>query len=174
MTTLKDIELKAKHYADARARLAEDVRELQDKVERAKRAALPTIKERVRAVKDHEAALRALIADSAGLFVKPRTVTVHGVKVGFQKGRGGLIVANLGKTVKLIRQHYADKFDVLVKTTHKLVKKAISNLPADDLKKIAVQIDGTGDVIVIEDTASDVDKLVTALLKEQAEEEAEA
>jgi hypothetical protein len=174
VATLKEIELKAKHFADARARLAEDVRELQDVVEQAKRAALPTIRQRVRYVKDHQAALRALIDDSPELFVKPRTVTVHGVKVGFQKGRGGLVVADLGKTVKLIRQHFAGKFDVLVKTTHKLVKKAIGNLPADDLKKIAVQIDGTDDVIVIEDTASDVDKLVSALLEEQAEEEVEA
>ena len=174
MATLKEIELKAKHFADARARLAEDVRELQDIVEQAKRAALPTIKERVRQVKDHEAALRALVADSAELFVKPRTVTVHGVKVGYEKQRGRLLVANLDKTVKLIRQHFAGKFDVLVKTTHKLVKKAIGNLPADDLKRIAVQIDGTGDAIVVEDTVSDVDKLVSAFLEEQVEEEVEA
>jgi hypothetical protein len=174
VATLKEIELKAKHFADARARLADDVRELQDIVEKAKRAALPTIKERVRAVRDHEAALRALIADSAELFVKPRTVTAHGVKVGYAKGKGKVTFEDGDKVVELIKKHFAREADVLINTTEKPNKEAILSLPVGDAKKIGCAITGTGDQVVVKDTASDVDKLVTALLEEQAEEEVEA
>lgn len=175
MATLKEIELKAKHFADARARLAEDVRDLQDIVEKAKRTALPTIKERVRAVKDHEAALRALVGDSAELFVKPRTVTVHGVKVGFAKGKGKVTFEDADQVLKLIKKHFFDEqAAMLIATTEKPNKEAILLLAARDVKMIACAVVGTGDQVVVKDTASDVDKLVTALLEESAEEEVEA
>lgn len=174
MATLNEIDIKAKLYADARARLSAHVTDLRDQLEQAKRAALPYIKSQVAAVKEREAALRALIEESPELFVKPRSVVVHGIKVGFEKSRGRITVADLDKTLKLIRQHFAEKFDTLVKTTRKLVKKAVGNLPAADLKKIAVEIEGTGDVVVIEDTTSDIDKLVSALLDEGKGEEDES
>lgn len=174
MATLKEIEIKAKYYSDARARLAEDVRELQDLVEQVKRSALPTIKELVRAAKDHEAALRALIGDSAELFVKPRTVTVHGVKVGYAKGKGKVTFEDGDRVVELIKKHFSREADVLINTTEKPNKEAILSLPVGDAKKIACAITGTGDQVVIKDTASDVDKLVTALLEEHAEEEVDA
>lgn len=175
MATLKEIELKAKHYSDARARLAEDMRELQDIVENAKRAALPTIKERVRVAKDHEAALRAMIAESAELFVRPRTVTVHGVKVGFAKGKGKVTFEDADQVLKLIKKNFSEEqAELLISTTEKPNKESIALLPAGDVKRIACALSGTGDQVVVKDTASDVDKLVTALLEENVEEEVEA
>jgi len=49
----------------------------------------------------------------------------------------------------------------------------INNLTPIELKKVGVDVEGTGDVVTIADTTESVDKLVKALLK-GAEEEAQA
>ena len=35
--------------------------------------------------------LRALIEESPELFEKPRSVVLHGIKLGYQKGKGGIV-----------------------------------------------------------------------------------
>jgi len=175
VATLKEIEALTKTYADARARLAEDVRELHTEIDREKRKALPAIRRNVASAKDAEAALRAAIGDSAELFVKPRTITAHGVKVGYAKGKGKVTFEDGDKVVALIKKHFSEEqAELLIATTEKPNKEAILTLPAGDVKKISCAISGTGDQVVVKDTASDVDKLVTALLEENAEEEIEA
>ena len=174
MATLKEIEATTKLYADARALLAGRVRELNDQVEAAKRERLPGIKRALNAAALLEMELREQIKESADQFVKPRSVVLHGVKVGYQKAPGAISWTNLDRVVALIREHFPRKFDVLVKATYKPVKKALAQLSAEDLKRIAVTVSADSDEVLIKDTASDVDKLVDALLKEAVEEEVEA
>lgn len=169
-TTLKEIESLAKRYADRRAALAEDVGALHEQIEKLKRARLPEIKTHVAQVKDAQAALAAAIEASPELFVKPRTVTVHGVKVGFQKGKGRVVFDDAAKVVELIERHLPELAERLVKTTKKPAKEALLALDVATLKRIACRVTGTGDEVLIKDTTSDVDKLVEALLEEEQEE----
>lgn len=170
MATLNEIDGKTRTYADARAALAEAVATLQEGIEGLKRKHLGVIKRRVAGARDAQAALHADIEASPELFIKPRSVTLHGVKVGFQKGKDKLEFDDADQVVRLIRKQFPEQFDVLVKTTEKPVKDALQQLSAAELKRLGITVEDTGDVVLIKDTASDVDKLVTALLKEEIEE----
>ena len=170
MSTLKEIEGKTLKYADARSALAASLAALEDELRQVKRKYLAGIKRQVATAKEARERLHEAVAESPELFVKPRTVTVHGIKVGFQKGKGEIEFDDVDQVVKLIRKHHPDQFDVLVKTSHKPIKKALANLPAADLKKLGIQVAETGDEVVIKDAAGEVDKLVEALLAEEIEE----
>lgn len=170
MATLKEIESLTKTYADRRGALAGTVGGLNDELEQVKRKYLARIRREVAAAKDAEANLRSAIEGSPELFTKPRTVTVHGVKVGFQKGKGKVVFEDADQVLKLIKKHLGDQAELLIVTEEKPNKDAIAQLPAADVKRIACSVVGTGDQVVIKDAAGEVDKLVAALLKEDAEE----
>lgn len=172
MATLNEVDTQTKAYSAARGELAEAVGTLQDAIQSLTRKHLPVIKRRVQAAKDAEAALRATIEGNPALFVKPRTLTLHGIKVGYRKANGRIEWEDADQVVKLIKRHFADQADVLIATKEKPAKEALEQLSAADLKKLGITVEETGDVVVIKDTASDVDKLVKALLKEDEEVEA--
>lgn len=174
--TLSDIETHAKAYSVARHTVADRVSALEREVQDAQRRKLPGIKSAVAEAADAKARLEAAIEQGRALFKSPRTITVHGIKCGLQKGKGK--ITWLGKpaaVVKLIKKHLAAKAALLIETKETLRKKALSTLTGDELKKIGCTVGATGDHVYVaaEDTA--VDKLVERILKEgQGEEIQEA
>ncbi len=170
MATMNDIDRKTKQYADARTVLVERVGSLHLGIEALKREHMRGIKGAVASARAAESELRELIEESPQLFAKPRSIVLHGIKVGYRKATGKIEIDDEEMVVKLIRKHYPEQFDTLVKTTERPVKKALEQLSAAELKKLGIVVNETGDVVLIKDTTSDVDKLVTALLKEEAEE----
>ncbi len=173
--TLATIEQAAKQYAADRADLAHVVTDLNDDIEALKRRAIPVIKRRVAAAAESQAAISALVDQSRHLFILPRTVIFHGIKVGLQKGRGGITWDDDAKIIELIEKHFTkSQADLLIKTTRKPIKAALEDLDISDLKKIGCRIEETGDSIVIKEIGSQVDKLVTALLKDAVEEATES
>ena len=172
---LATIELAAKQYASDRGDLAQAVTDLNNDFEALKRKAIPIIKRRVAAAAESQAAISALVDKSRHLFIQPRTVIFHGIKVGLQKGRGGIAWDDDSKIIQLIEKHFTkDQAELLIKTTRKPIKAALEDLDIAELKKIGCRIKGTGDVIVIKEIGSEVDKLVSALLKDAVEEATEA
>jgi len=172
MATIEVIQKKTQQYADARLALADVVRALHDQMELAKRDLLPQIKKAVAKTLDLESDLLAQIKQSPELFEKPKSLSFNGIKIGFQKGKGKLLFDDADLVIKLIKRHFPKQADVLINTTEKPVKDALSQLTVAELKTLSITVEGTGDVAFIKDTTSDVDKLVKALLK-GAEEEAE-
>jgi predicted ATPase len=162
---LAEIEAKAKTLADARALLAERMEALQTEISAAKRRKLPGIKSALGEAANAENDLRALIEHNPGLFVKPRTVVFHGVKLGFQKGKGKMDWADDAQVITLIRKHLADQAEVLIQVTEKPVKEALKNLAAPDLARIGVTVEESGDHVLVKAADSELDKLVDALLK---------
>jgi hypothetical protein len=168
--SLAGIEASAKRFADARAELGDVVRLLNDQVEALKRAALPDIKRGVAKAAAAHGKLRDLLEAGPGLFVKPRTVIFHGIKVGYEKGKGKIECADPDKSVALIEKLFPDQAETLICVKKSLVKSALANLSVGDLKRIGCTIEETADMIIIRPTDSGVDKIVTALLKEATEE----
>lgn len=162
---LAGIEERAKNYRQARDLLADRLRQLDDQMEAAKRRAMPLITSALGAAKAAESELSAAIQENPGLFEKPRTLVVHAIKVGIEKQKGKITVEDADRTVELIRKHLADQFDALVKTKYKLVKAALNQLKAADLKKIGAEASAAGDVVVIRPVDSDLEKLLNAFLK---------
>jgi hypothetical protein len=173
--TLSEIESLAKEYARVREALAERVQDLNDAIAAVKRPLLVPIKRAVALAAGRHEDLRAALLDSPQAFAKPRTQVFHGIKVGFRKGSGGVDWDDDERTADLIKKHFPDQFDVLVKTTRTPIKKALDNLDVSDLKRIGCRVESTGAVVVIKPADSDVDKVVNALLKgatDEAQEEA--
>lgn len=170
MASMKEIEAKTKDYADARKSLADFVKSLEDEKRLLIRRRIEGIKKRVSEAKVAREALHVVITESEEQFQKPRTVLLHGIRVGFEKGKGKVEIANVDRFVERVQEHLEGQFDVLIKTEYKPVKSAIANLPAEDLKKLGVRLTGTDDQVVIRDATGDVDKLVAALLEDEEPE----
>jgi hypothetical protein len=174
MTSLNDITSLTRLYADAREDLAGQLTKLNEKIEALKREHLPEIKRLVARTAEREDVLKHAIEGAPHLFEEPRTIIAHGIRVGLRKGAGSVEWDDAAKVVELIKKHFPAQKDLLIKTTEKPKKKALLELSVADLKKIGCTAEETGDVVVIKPTDSQVEKLVTALLKDATEDEEEA
>lgn len=168
--SLDPIDAKARVYAEARDRLAGSVAALNDAITALKREQLPLIKRHLRRAFDLESDLRNLVEASPHLFTKPRTVVLHGVKLGYQKGAGAISFDDPDHVCKLIQKKLPELADVLITSNPKPVKKALQQLTVAQLKSIGCQVEEAGDRVVVKAVDSAVDKLVTALLKSMADE----
>ncbi|HRR42218.1 MAG TPA: host-nuclease inhibitor Gam family protein [Syntrophales bacterium] len=173
MATLGDIERLTKEYAEWRRDLSEAVLVAEHEIAAIKRRHVVAIKRKVEAVAERQAQLKAVIEANPELFKKPRTMIIDGVKIGFMKEKGKISWNDAGQVIKLIKKHFPDQADLLIKTTEKLVKGALQQLPAADLKRIAVTVGADGDAVVIKSTDSEIDKLVEALLKDDTKDDAD-
>lgn len=171
MTTLNEIEARAKLYAEARERLAGIVADLNAGIEALKRQAMPDLKRAIARASTHHDQLRSLIDNAPELFVRPRSVVFHGIKLGFQKGKGKIEWDDADQVVRLIKKHFPDQADVLIVTSEKPAKDALNNLTVAELKKLGISVIEGGDAIFIKPTDSAVDKMVDALLKDATETE---
>ena len=164
--TMEEIDGLTEAFATARDDLRRQLETLEAAIKRVKETQLATIREAVSKAANAHDDLNAAIDESKGLFVKPKTRVLHGIKVGLQKSKGSLGIASDEKVIELIREHFADKEDVLIAITEKPVKAALEKLPAKDLKKIGVEVIPGRDRILIKPADSEIDKLVDALLAE--------
>ena len=170
MATMQEIETKAKAHAAARLTLTNYVTLLNAEIEAVKQKRIKKLREAVATATATGDDLLELVRESSGLFKKPKSAVLHGIKLGFKKEKGKISFADEDQVLKLIRKHLPELADVLIVTTEKPSKEAMNNLEAGQLKKIGVTVTADSDMAFISDPASDVDKIVTALLKGAAEE----
>ncbi|MES2697271.1 MAG: host-nuclease inhibitor Gam family protein [Verrucomicrobiota bacterium] len=166
--TLAELEALAGAYVKARTVVSERVADLQTEVSALQRRRVGGIKAAAAEAADLCARLRATIEKAPHLFVRPRTMSLHGVTVGFRKGSGKLEWEDDAKTVALIRKHLPDQAELLIITEEKPSADALKNLDAKELAKIGVAMEGTGDFVVVKTTDSALEKLVAKILKEGA------
>jgi hypothetical protein len=165
------VEKSTKAFADARGVLTGLVQELNEIIEQTKRERLPAIKRALAKTAERQAELKALVETAPGLFERPRTVIFHGIKVGFAKGKGIITWDDDEKVATLIQRHLPEQYEVLVKTTRKPLKTPLKELSVADLKKIGCTVEETADYVVISPVDSEVDKLVSAMLKDAIDSE---
>jgi hypothetical protein len=171
--TLANLEGLAKEYSTTRAELAQHVGELEAELAAAKRKHIARIKLAAAAATDAQARLRAAIEAAPHLFVQPRTFTLHGIKLGYQKGKGRLVFDE-AQVIERITKHYPELVETAVRQKLELVKDALKNLDAKTLAKLGCTIEAAGDMVVIKTADNDIDKLVAALLDEGAKTVEEA
>ncbi len=164
--SLVTIETATKRFAAAHADLAASVAELNESVERLKRGALPRFKREAAALAERRNELAAQIAGAPGIFESPRTLVMHGIRIGFQKGKGKIVFGDPDQVVRLIEKHFPDQTDVLLHIKKTPNKKAIVKLPAGDLKRLGCEVTDAGTEIVIRPVAGDAEKLINALFRE--------
>lgn len=175
MATMEQIEKKARDYSVLRTSLVELVNELNNDLEKAKKKYLGAIRETVKKTKDAESVLLAAVETSREYFQKPKTLTMHGVKVGFGKQRGKIEFDSADKLVARIERLYAGDeamLEQLLIIKKKPSKEGLEKLDVPSLKKLGVTVEEAGERAIVKPVDGEVDKLVAALLKEPDEEEA--
>lgn len=170
MPSMADIETRAKKYAEARDKLRDLCAALNDGIAALQKDHLPGIRKAVQRASETEAELRALIESAPELFVKPKTVTLHGLRLGYMKGKGGIVWDDGDAVVAAIQKYLPDQAGQLIRWTGKPLKEAINQLDVATLKKIGCRVIDTGEQVFIKPVDSAVDKMVDALLKGAAEE----
>jgi len=173
MGSLGNIEVLTKNYSDSYSKLSDKVKELNDEIDSVKRKHMRYIKSFAEDALEKKSLLSNAIDESKDLFEKPKSIILHGMKVGLQKGKGKITIPDEEKTILLIRKNLSDQADILIKTEEKLVKPALNNLTAGELKKVGLNLVESTDEVLIKPTGSDIDKIVNALLKEDPKEEME-
>jgi arsenate reductase-like glutaredoxin family protein len=168
-TPLADIEFRARHLATARAIASSRVQNLQAEIDRLRKRHLLGIIAAAATVKECENALRQEIEQHPELFERPRTVVFHGIKVGYQKGKGKLVYGDEAKVCELIRKKLGDKAGSLIKVTETPIAAALLNLDAGTLQKLGCTIEDTGDQIVIKAVDGEMEKLLKRFLDEAAD-----
>lgn len=172
---IEAIDTAAGTYAKARELLAERCMRLEAEVQVIRNRFLPGIKSAAAIAADAQGDLSSEITRHPDLFVKPRTMTLHGIKLGYQKGKGKITWDDDDKVIAAIRRHFAqDLADTLIAKIEQPVKNALAQLPAAELRKLGVTVEEAGDQIVIKASDSEIDKLVARILKEGAVDETEA
>lgn len=169
LTPVGILDAAAKNFADARALLAQRMQAHQAEIAAITKRLMPDIQKAAALAAQAEAGLRTHIDGNRELFTKPRSMTLHGIKLGFQKGKGRISWTDAGKVCELIRTKLPNEADSLIKTTEVPIAAALLNLDIATLKKIGCTVTDTDDQIVIKSANSEIDKLVTRLLAEYAE-----
>jgi hypothetical protein len=168
---LQEIDSLANRYAARRQTLAYHVRLLESEIAAVRGRNIGFIKKAAAAAADAQSDLRAAIELAPHLFVRPRTFSLHGIKVGFQKGKGKITWQDEEKVVALIKKNFTpEQAQTLIKIVEKPAKDALANLKAADLRKIGVEVEEASEQVVIKAIDSDIDKLVAAILEEGAKE----
>lgn len=143
--------------------------EMEGELEALKRKYLRSIKRQVSVVATTEAHLRSAVDEAPDLFIKPRTLTLHGVKVGFTKSKGSVEWDDDETVVRLIRKHHKDQEGVLIRTKETPNKDALRSLDDAELLRLGCTIEGAGDSVIVTRVAGDVEKLVNKLMNKLVE-----
>jgi hypothetical protein len=112
------------------------------------------------------------IGKSPELFIKPKTMVLHGVKVGFQKGKRSYVFDNEELVIENIRGNFQFSWiqaKNLIRTKESVHKPALDKLSEDELNTIEVERLDPGDEVVVKSTGTAIDKFVASLLKEYME-----
>lgn len=167
---MERIELLAREHAEARDRLTTRAQVLDDEIRKVQRVHAKGLKFAIGKVAETESALLTAIQANPELFERPRSRVLHGLRLGYQKGKGSVSWADDEHVVRGIRRLLPEQFNVLVKVTEKPLKEPLSQLPAAELKRLGVTVQAADDGVFVRPVDSSVDKLVSALLKGWREE----
>ncbi len=170
MATMQDVEREVRNFAAVKRELDAIMEELTAETEILKKKYLPRLRKATSVVTNQHGALYRMIADNPGLFDKPRLQLIDGIRVGMKVGKGSLEIEDADLTVKLIEKHLEDQKDILIKTTKEPSKAAIKKLDEKSMKLINVSIVGKKDHVVIEEADTQLNKILSSLLRFQAEE----
>ena len=162
---MTEIERLTSLYAAAYQDLSEEAGALVEKIEQIKRQHLAEIKKAVARSAERKAALKAAIEAALELFERPRTVVIAGIKVGWQKGKGKLVLDDPDAVVERIDRLLPEQAETLISTYRVPNKTGLVALDAGALKRLGCRIEGTGDEVVIRPVDGEVEKVVEALLK---------
>lgn len=170
---LADIEAACKTMAESRDKLRAIVQSMQDEITRSTERYRSRLRRAIDEVANGHAQVLDLVSSAPGLFKKPRSVQFHGVKCGWQKGKGGIAWSDDERVCELVERHFPDQLEALVKTTRKPVAAALAALDVRDLKRLGCSVTDAGDAAFVKPIDTELDKLVKRLIDDATQEPAQ-
>ena len=167
-SALSAIERDARLHEEARLLLQQRMAAYNEGLAALRSDHMPGIRRALNRAADIEARLRQLVADNPGAFVKPRTLVLHGTKLGFQKAKGKIGFDKPERVVERIKRLMPDQAEILIHREEKPNKEALAKLPATDLKRLGCTITDGGDEVIVKPIDGDVERVVKAMLKAAA------
>lgn len=167
--TLDQIEPQCERYESESARLEQLIAGLEAELEVVKQKHLRGIKRQAGVVAGCEAELLSLIEEAPELFIRPRTMTLHGVKIGYTASPGRVEFADEAAVIERIKQLRAKDADTLIRQTEEVNKEALRRLSAAELAQLGCRVAGAGDAVVLKRTGGEVEKLVNKLIAKLVE-----
>jgi sarcosine oxidase gamma subunit len=155
------VDVAARKYADARDVLSHHLDDFDTELKALRRRHLSGIKQAAGVAAQRKSELAGAVVDARAAFDDPKTQVLHGIKVGFEKGKG--------RVTARIDQVFRQEADQYLIITRKPSKAALLTLDAAMLKRLGVKIESDGDQVVIRATGTDIDKLVAKILEEGTE-----
>ena len=150
-------------YAQARERLAHTTEQIRALQRQAVRRHLRGLKAAIAQVSAAQESLREAVEANPQLFVKPRTRSLEGVKVGYRK-LPGKVECDEARAIERIRKHYPEREAALVRVQESLNRAVLKQLDAKMLSALGVSIVEVDDEVVIAAAGDDLDALVKTLL----------
>ncbi len=163
--TLGEIEKLTASLADTSMALDDTLSNYEAELQAVNEKFLRPLKRLATATAQAEAELHAAIEAAPHLFVKPRTLNLHGFKIGYSVSEGRLVWEDEELVVKLLKKKFPDQTEALISTKETPNKDAIKALGLDDkqLAALGCAIEDAGDQVLIKRAAGDVEKLITKL-----------
>lgn len=109
-------------------------------------------------------ALMSLLEAAPHLFVKPRSLSINGVRAGYRKAEDTLDWGDDEALIKRIRALMGEQSDLLIRTTENIVADALGQLDVKQLRALGVSTISGADHPFITVGSADVEKLAQALL----------
>lgn len=157
------IEEQAHAYAEALDLRGKLVSTLREHIKIVTDEALPDLRKVSADVAVLHDQLMELLNKHKGLFESPRSAAFHGIKVGFAKGKGKLVIDNPDATIKAIEKKLPEQLDTLAPSTRVLSLTALGLLDAKTLKSIGGCVTDATDKPFIKTPSDDTDKFVEQL-----------
>lgn len=165
---LSDIETAARDYATKSKTLRNYHEELESEIDKIKSKYLENIKTASIEAGESYQMLKTLVEDAPDLFENKKSMTISGVKFGYQKKKGKIEILNEEATIEKLKELYGDKADLYINTKLSIVKKTLDTLPASDLKKLGVNIVQDTSVSFVKLIDDEIQKIIEAIIKESA------
>jgi len=171
-TTLEDLQKRASQLSQLRDKLAALLATLQGEIDTVKNGHMAAIRRAARQITQQHNELSELISANPGLFAKPRSYVVDGLKFGLQKQKGKMTWADGDDLCRRIRKlAYAGDISagqvaLCIKTEDKPVVAGLEQLDAKLLKKLGITVELDTDAPLIKSVDSEVEKAVNAMIKD--------
>jgi hypothetical protein len=165
------VDVAARKYADARDVLSRHLDDFDSELKILRRKHLSGIKQAAGVAAQRKSELNSVIIEARAAFDDPKTQVLHGIKVGYEKGKGRVTFDDEGSVITRIDRMFGTEAEQYLIISWRPSKAALVTLDAAILKRLGVSIEDGGDQVVIRATGTDIDKLVAKILEEGTEEQ---
>ena len=167
LAQLDKLEDLTREYANQRRQLATSVLELQEKINVIIAQRTVAIKAGVAKTAEAHDRLKRELDKSPELFVKPRTITIEGIKIGYSQVKAKIDIPNEALTLRKIREKLPKaQAALLIRITEQVDHNACIDFTQADLDRLNIDHIPATDKVVIKPVDTEADKVLKRLLKE--------